>query len=123
MDGDFLGFADFLRFVWGSIGEQRCVAIEHLRQGQGWGIAVLEALENRSPEGVVALLRHLRDLLAIAFDDKIGQSALEIGIAGPGDRISLEDCKIRCRGERLVEHKGVFVVLRPEFGDSLVRQP
>ena len=86
MDCDFLGVG------CGCIGEERCVAIEHLRQGQGWSIAVLEALENRSTEGVIALLRNLRDLLAIAFDDKIGQSALEIRIAGPGDRISLETC-------------------------------
>ena len=52
-------------------------------------VAVLQILKDRAAKGVLSLLRHFRQELAVSFDDKARQSAFEVSLGFPGEFVSL----------------------------------
>src|SRR5438093_11544590 len=99
---------------------RRGVGEAHRDQWLGRRVAVLEVLEDRTPERVFALLRESGEELAVALDDEMGQAALDIGYGFPGQFVAL-DAKVlwrRRRGD--IGHGGVLDILCPRLGDGLV---
>ena len=53
-------------------------------------VAVLKVLKDGATEGVFALLRELREELAVALHDEARQAAFEIGFGVPGECVPQE---------------------------------
>ena len=60
-------------------------------------VAVLQVLEDRAAERVLALLGHVREDLAVALDDEARQPAFEVGLGFPGQLVALARARSSAR--------------------------